>query len=459
MISLTNIGKQLTSFLRRFCPLSVEEMCPITLAILCYRFTAYDETERTEGAKDEWNKLLEDMSQAEIEPKYWLQSVLAGSAKYYRDRREMYDLFDRVVGQISRLPKGAFCLEYVRLISECSKDYCSRERRAELFNYIVFVHGGRQLELIPSDVRMLVGQIVRRAVGKKEGLVLFDPFCGVGALAFSVAVRNDAVISQLIMQDESVLQADMARLNMHVHGVTHFEVRNEDFLREGWSPVERYDVITSMPVWGLRRRVAGAGLEGFPLRYPGFKELPYDYAVIVRALESLKQDGVMVLAMPLGVLNQNGIGEIIRQQIIEHNDLRAVIEMPVNMLNSTSVAFALLVFQHSDRQDEVMMVNAKNLFERGRRLNTMPYSYLGKIVRAFSLWREDEGLSRRVSYGELANNMFSLLPSQYVFDTGIERRMLEEKMQELNELTAEMKRITREHNEYLRQLGLPELEV
>ena len=154
-----------------------------------------------------------------------------------------------------------------------------------------------------------------------------------------------------------------------------------------------------------------------------------------------------------------GIGEDVRQRIIAHNDLRAVIEMPVNMLNSTSVAFTLLVFQHAERQDEVMMVNAKNLFERGRRLNTMPYSYVGKIVRTFSTGSDVLGLSRRVSYGELANNLFNLLPSQYVFDTGVERRLLKEKMQELNELTMEMKRITREHNDYLRLLGLPELEL
>ena len=446
-------------FIRRYSPLTTEEMCPITLAILSYRFKTYDVAEQTEGERDDWAKLLEDMSREGIDPKYWLQTALAGAAEYYDDQREMFDLFDRVVGQVSRLPKGQFCLEYVRLIGECSKDYCRKERRAELFNYIVNAHGGRRLELVPSDVRVLVSQIVQRAVRNRQGMVLNDPFCGVGSLAFSVAVRNERAFSKLVLQDDSVLQTDMARLNMHIHGGVHYEVRNEDFLRDGWSPEERYDVITSMPAWGLRRKVDGVRRHGQPLRYPEFEDLPYDYAIIIRALESLNEDGVMVLAMPLGVLNQMGIGEDVRQRIIAHNDLRAVIEMPVNMLNSTSVAFTLLVFQHAERQDEVMMVNAKNLFERGRRLNTMPYSYVGKIVRTFSTGSDVLGLSRRVSYGELANNLFNLLPSQYVFDTGVERRLLKEKMQELNELTMEMKRITREHNDYLRLLGLPELEL
>ena len=70
-----------------------------------------------------------------------------------------------------------------------------------------------------------------------------------------------------------------------------------------------------------------------------------------------------------------------------------------------------------------------------------------------------EGLSRRVTYGEIANNLYNLLPSQYVSDQMLEKRALEEKMQAINELTVKMKTLTREHNEYLRQLGLPELEV
>ena len=47
----------------------------------------------------------------------------------------------------------------------------------------------------------------------------------------------------------------------------------------------------------------------------------------------------------------------------------------------------------------------------------------------------------------------------YVSDPTAEQRNISEKIKEINELTAQMRAITREHNEYLRHLGLPELEA
>ena len=141
-----------------------------------------------------------------------------------------------------------------------------------------------------------------------------------------------------------------------------------------------------------------------------------------------------------------------------HNDIRAVIGMPVNMLYSTSVAFALMVFQHSERRKEVLMINAKELYEGHGRLNRMGFHDRQRIVHAFSGNRTIEGLSRVVSHEEIARNEFNLLPGHYVSDPTAEQRIVAEKIKEINELTAQMRAITREHNEYLRQLGLPERE-
>ena len=459
MISLTNIGKQLTGFIRRYSPLTVGEMCPITLAILCYRFTTYDIAEATAGERDDWEQLLAKMGSGDVEPKYWLQTVLLNSADLYRDRVGMFDLYDRVTQVMHRLPKGEFCTEYVMLIGECSKDYCVAGRRSVLFNYILRTHGGRLLELVPYDVRTLMSQLVQRSVRGRGDLRLYDPFCGVGSLAISVMERNNGAIRNAVLSDVATLQMDMARLNMTVNGYDGYELKTDDFLADEWSLDERYDVIASMPAWSLRRRIDPIKQRVLPLRYPEFGELPYDYAVIIRALESLKESGMMVLAMPLGVLSQMGIGEDVRQRIIAHGDLRAVIEMPVNLLFSTSVAFALLVFQHNERRRDVMMINAKSLFVKQGRLNRMSLPNVNQVVRCYATGLEVEGMARRVSYGEIANNLFNLLPSQYVNDKRLEQRALEEKVQRINELTVKMKELTREHNEYLGQLGLPKLEV
>ena len=251
----------------------------------------------------------------------------------------------------------------------------------------------------------------------------------------------------------------MARLNLFVNGIETYELRNEDFLKDGWMPTERYDVIVSMPAWGQRRRIDAPKQGRLKIKYPEFNEVPYDYACILRGLESLEDDGLMVIAMPMGVLTQQGIGEAVRREIMRHQDLRAVIGMPVNMLYSTSVAFALLVFQHSDIGRDVLMINAKDLYDGHGRLNRMLLYHQQRIVQCYSSHRTVPGLSRVVEYEEIAEHNFDLLPSHYVSDPTSEQRVISEKIKEINELTVRMREITREHNEYLRQLGLPELEV
>lgn len=458
MINFRTIARQLTLFIRQYCPLTVEEMCPVTLSVLCYRFAAYDKALLAEGMNDPWKGLMESLSWENVEPKYMLQTKLSEAGDMFLDK-EMYEVYDRVVNVMSRLPKGDFCKEYVLLIDELTKDYCSPARRTGLFNYIMGLHGGRYIETVPREVGTLVGTLLRRAVGFRDGLQLYDPACGVASLALMACERNNGRIDRLVLREISTLQADMARLSMFVNGISQYDLKNEDFLRDEWAPTERYDVVVSMPAWGLRRRIDTPLKSGLPLRYPEFDEVPYDYACILRGLESLTDDGVMIMAMPMGVLLQQGFGEAVRREIIAHNDLRAVIRMPVNMLYSTSVAFALMVFQHSERRKEVQMINAKDMFEGHGRLNKMGYHEQQRIVHAFGGNRTIEGLSRVVSHEEIAQNNFNLMPSNYVSDPTAEQRNIAEKIKEINELTAQMRAVTREHNEYLRQLGLPDIEL
>lgn len=458
MINYRAIARRLTLFIRQFSPLSVDEICPITLSILCFRFAAYDRSILTHGAVDSWNGLLRKIGTEDIEPKYILQSALSAAGDLFEDR-QMYELYDRAVGAVGRLPKGDFCREYVKLIDELTRDYCVAPRRAGLFNHILQIHGGRYIEMVPADIGTLIAQLIRRTIRLRDGLRLYDPACGVGSMGLHVLLRNKSHFSNLAMKEESTLQADMARLNLFVNSIDTYELRNEDFLKDDWTPTERYDVIVSMPAWGQRRRIDAPKQGRQKIKYSGFDEVPYDYACILRGLESLEDDGLMVMAMPMGVLTQQGMGEAVRCEIIRHHDLRAVIGMPMNMLYSTSVAFALLVFQHSENCRDVLMINAKDLFDGHGRLNRMPLYHQQRIVQCYSSHRTVPGLSRVVDVEEIAERDFDLLPSHYVSDPTSEQRAISEKIKEINELTARMREIIREHNEYLRQLGLPELEV
>lgn len=61
--------------------------------------------------------------------------------------------------------------------------------------------------------------------------------------------------------------------------------------------------------------------------------------------------------------------------------------------------------------------------------------------------------------GGVVGTLFALVGVVLYYVALAEQRNISEKIKEINELTAQMRAITREHNEYLRQLGLPELEA
>ena len=209
MINYRAIARQLTLFIRQFSPLSVDEMCPITLSILCFRFAAYDRSILTHGAVDPWNGLLRKIGTEDIEPKYILQSALSAAGDLFEDR-QMYELYDRAVGAVGRLPKGDFCREYGKLIDELTRDYCVAPRRAGLFNHILQIHGGRYIEMVPADIGTLIAQLIRRTIRLRDGLRLYDPACGVGSMGLHVLLRNKSHFLNLAMKEEATLQADMA---------------------------------------------------------------------------------------------------------------------------------------------------------------------------------------------------------------------------------------------------------
>ena len=231
MINYRTIAKQLTQFIRLYSPLTVEEMCPVTLSVMCYRFAAYDVALVTGGREDHWDELICSIKKNDVEPKFALQSSLFKAGTLFRDK-EVFDVFDRVVQVMSRFPEGDFYREYVQLVDELTEDYCSPARRIGLFNYIMQLHGGRYIETIPQEVGALVGQLLRKALMYRGGLRLYDPACGVASLALTAWDRNSGRFDKLVLREASMLQTDMARLSMFVNGIKQYDLKNEDFLRE-----------------------------------------------------------------------------------------------------------------------------------------------------------------------------------------------------------------------------------
>lgn len=189
-----------------------------------------------------------------------------------------------------------------------------------------------------------------------------------------------------------------------------------------------------------------------------------DFAFLLHGLNFLKPEGTMAIILPHGVLFRGGAEERIRRKLLEDGHIDTVIGLPANLFYSTGIPVCVLVLKKCKKPDDVLFINASEHFEKGKRQNKLRDGQdgrpddIGKIVETYQNRKEEPRYSRRVSMDEIAKNDYNLNISRYVSTAVAEEEIdLPAVNAKLVDLEKSVKAAKDAHNDYLRQLGLPEL--
>lgn len=118
----------------------------------------------------------------------------------------------------------------------------------------------------------------------------------------------------------------------------------------------------------------------------------------------------------------------------------------------------ILVLKKCKKYDDVLFINASEHFENGKRQNVLLSEHIEKIIETYQYRREEERYSRRVSMDKIEENDFNLNISRYVSTAEPEERVdLALVHTELTKLAGQISENTKNHNKFLKELGLPEL--
>jgi type I restriction enzyme M protein len=190
-----------------------------------------------------------------------------------------------------------------------------------------------------------------------------------------------------------------------------------------------------------------------------------DFAFLLHGFHFLKQDGVMAIILPHGVLFRGGAEARIRTKLLKDGHIDTVIGLPANLFFSTGIPVCILVLKKCKKPDDVLFINAAENFEKGKRQNRllrtdeMPDGEIGhieKIIDTYQFRKEEQRYSRRISMEEIEKNDFNLNISRYVSTAETE--------EEINLATVHADLLATEqkiadakehHNQYLAELGLP----
>ena len=323
---------------------------------------------------------------------------------------------------------------------------------------------------ILSEIVTLDGQEPK--TGRRKHLAaVMDFACGSGSLLLNVRKRmGPHGIGRIHGQEKNVTTYNLARMNMLLHGVkdTEFEIHHGDTLTNDWdilretNPAKKpyFDAVVANPPFSYRWDPNETS--GEDVRFKNYGLAPKsaaDFAFLLHGFHYLKDDGVMAIILPHGVLFRGGAEAKIRRKLLDDGHIDTVIGLPANLFYSTGIPVCVLVLKKCKKPDDVLFINAAGHFEKGKRQNHLTDEHIGKIVNAYRQRPERiERYARRVGMDEIEANDFNLNISRYVSTAEPEVEIdLSATHKELVGIEKQIRKSTAEHNRFLEELGLSPL--
>ena len=139
-----------------------------------------------------------------------------------------------------------------------------------------------------------------------------------------------------------------------------------------------------------------------------------DYAFLLHDLYHLKPDGIMTIVLPHGVLFRGGEEGEIRRNLIEKNNIDAIIGLPANIFFGTSIPTIIMVLRQKRPNTDVLIIDASKHFEKVGKNNKLRASDIKRIVDTVVQRKTVDKFSRVVERDEIRRNDYNLNIPRYV---------------------------------------------
>lgn len=304
---------------------------------------------------------------------------------------------------------------------------------------------------------------------KRELRNVLDFACGSGSLLLNVNNQmraNGGKIGKIYGQEKEVTTFNLARMNMLLHGLhdSEFEIFHGDTLTNDWAllkesnPVKpvTFDAVVANPPFSLKWEPDDETSKD--LRFQNYGVAPRsaaDFAFLLHGFNYLSDSGTMAIILPHGVLFRGGAEAVIRQKLIHDDNIDCIIGLPSNLFFSTGIPVCIIVLKKCRKSDDVLFINAAELFEKGKKQNVLEDKHIDKIVETYRTRSEEERFSRRVNLKEIKENEFNLNITRYVSLAQEEVQIdLAENHALLTSIDEKIAKSKEKLNVFLKELGL-----
>ena len=282
----------------------------------------------------------------------------------------------------------------------------------------------------PHEVSLLMSEIVAYHLRDRQEIQIYDPTSGSGSLLINIgqAVARHTGIEGRIKYYAQELKENtynLTRMNLVMRGIdpANIVTRNGDTLADDWPWFEEghpetyeplfVDAVVSNPPYSQRWDAP----EGPDPRFDDYGIAPKskaDYAFLLHDLYHLQPDGIMCIVLPHGVLFRGGEEGQIRRNLVENDNIDAIIGLPANIFFGTGIPTIIMVLRKQRTRNDILIIDASKGFVKDGKNNKLRASDIRRIADAYEARTDIERFCRVVDKSEVRANDYNLNIPRYV---------------------------------------------
>lgn len=279
----------------------------------------------------------------------------------------------------------------------------------------------------PAEVSRLLAVAIGIHEDTRPMITLYDPTCGSGSLLLRAASCASAQNVTIYGQEDVATTADLARMNMVLHGQETAEIHKGNTLAApgftNGTELKRFDYVVANPPFSVKTWTSGFSPQNdvynrFSYGLP--PEKMGDYAFLQHIIASMNTGtGRGACIMPHGVLFRGNAEAEIREKIVKQGFIKAIIGLPANLFYGTPIAACVLVLDKNNAANRsgIFMIDASKGFMKDGPKNRLREQDLRRIIDTYTARLECSGYSRMVPMSEIKDNDYNLNIPRYI-DSG-----------------------------------------
>jgi type I restriction enzyme M protein len=318
----------------------------------------------------------------------------------------------------------------------------------------------------------MVVRLIAECLEPQEGMSIYDPTVGSGGMLLQCVHylerhgKNPKAL-HLFGQEKNLNTWAICQMNMFLHDIDDAMIARGDTLldpkhrvAEGSKAIRTFDRVMANPPFSLKEWGHEVWSNGDPFgrdRYGCPPKSYGDLAFVQHMIASLKDDGMLGVVLPHGVLFRGGAEGRIREGMLKDDIVEAVIGLTPNLFYGAGIPACILIVRKTKpevRRGKVLIVNGAAEFVEGKAQNHLSEANVATLAKAFHDFTDVDRLARVVPLAEIAANDHNLNISRYVhLGEAAEETDVAEEVAKLTDLMAQRDAAEARMMGFLKELG------